>query len=65
MELARTQMQIFKTQKSVESEMRGVAVTDRKRVKDLILMLGFSEAIDEVGYGKQCALAWSSDDEGG
>ena len=36
-----------------------VQLKDRKRSKDLMLMLAFNETNRLVGYGKQCSLVWS------
>ena len=45
--------------------MCGVQLTDRKRPKDLMLMLGLSETNRSVGYGRQCSLVWSCVEERG
>ena len=40
--------------------MCGVHHKDRKRAKDMMLMLGLNET---TSYSKQCSLAWSCDEE--
>ena len=38
--------------------------TDRKKAKDLMMMLGVNETIGSDGYGKQCLFVLSCAEEG-
>ena len=48
-----------------ESDMWAAQLNDIKRVKDLMLMLGLNELINQLVHGRQCALKGSCVEEGG
>ena len=50
--LKESEMEILRTEAFVVGEMYGVQVKDRKRSTDLMLMLGLSEAVDQLAMAK-------------
>ena len=69
--LKESEMKILRTEAFVVGEMYGVQVKDRKRSTDLMLMLGLSEAVDQLAmaksvrwYGHMLRRGWSCLEKG-